>query len=277
MITKILKMMVIVGYVILVCEMTPADEQPGTLTMIVSPEGATVLIDGRTHENEAKKAGVFEFTLNPGDYTVTISNGGFETKEIKVTIETEVINMQRMTLTHLPIILFSFNKIFSGELRSHIGGNGRESADSLCRLSPNRPYGYSYVIAFISSPDNEIKDLPAKHGVPTDIPIKSKSNVLLANNWHDLLDGEIATTLFNAGVLPSEDALWWSGSTDKGEGHHGCNDWRYDGGKLEVEGDELLTVEGYGTQGRANATVYWMGFTLAVPCHHERYILCIAY
>jgi hypothetical protein len=100
---------------------------------------------------------------------------------------------------------------------SHDGNlGGRSGADALCTAEADKPSGYSHFRAFLSvNDDDEIRDMPANYGVPTNISIYSLNNTLLANNWADLMDGNILTSLSEAGVLPSN-SLWWAGSGSNG-------------------------------------------------------------
>jgi hypothetical protein len=101
----------------------------------------------------------------------------------------------------------------------------RANADAFCASS--LPAGFSNYNAFIgfSAADN-ISNLPSNYGIPTNLPIYSPSNILVANNWADLLDGSIASTLSTAGVVSN---YWWSGVETNGTSTDGvtadCNDW----------------------------------------------------
>jgi len=96
------------------------------------------------------------------------------------------------------------------------GGNlgGRAGADNTCQTSANRPAGRLNVRAFISVDANdEVRDMPANYGVPTNVPIQSLRGTGIANDWADLLDASIPVTLENAGVTSD---FWWSGSQADG-------------------------------------------------------------
>jgi hypothetical protein len=110
-----------------------------------------------------------------------------------------------------PLILYE-------ESAGNRNGNlsGRSGADALCLASANRPAGYINFRAFISVDANdEIRDMPGNYGVPTNVPIQSLGGTVIANDWADLLDGNIAVSLLNAGVLTGSPD-WWSGSNDDG-------------------------------------------------------------
>jgi len=143
----------------------------------------------------------------------------------------------------------------------------RSTADALCIA--NLPYGYSNYHAFLGySAADSISNMPANYGVPTGLPIQSDTNVVLANNWADLMDGSIAAALDTAGVSPADN--WWSG-VENADGTHidgvtfDCNDWTSNSNV--VGGNE-------GFRSTVNST--WMdGFVAA--CDQPIAVLCLAY
>lgn len=159
----------------------------------------------------------------------------------------------------LPIILYSAGDTYDGNL------GGRSGADSMCVNSSNKPDGYSNFIAFLSvSADDEIRDMPTLYSVPTDVPIQSVGGTRVANDWFDLLDGNIAFDLYEAlGITGS----WFSGSNWNGSVHtdYTCAGWT------------VNTSIDYSQLGRSDATdTNWMsGSTLA--CKYPFRVLCIAY
>lgn len=101
----------------------------------------------------------------------------------------------------------------------------RTSVNALC--TDSLPSGFSKAVAFIGFTSTDtVSNIPSTYGIPTGVPIKSTSNVVVANNWADLLDGTIATTLSSAGVVSS---YWWSGMEKNGTSLDGstadCNNW----------------------------------------------------
>ncbi|MBI4928432.1 MAG: DUF1554 domain-containing protein [Anaerolineae bacterium] len=104
---------------------------------------------------------------------------------------------------------------------------GRSGADALCSAATNKPNNFTHYRAFISVTTNdEIRDMPANYGVPTNLPITSSNSNLLANNWAELLDGNLANSLADAGVLP-DNSIWWSGSQSDGSllNFYECAGW----------------------------------------------------
>ncbi len=143
---------------------------------------------------------------------------------------------------------------------------GRAGADTLCQSASNKPAGYSNYRAFISvSATDEIRDMPANYGVPTSYAVRSTSNTLIANNWTDLLDGYINTTLAAAGVYVGGPYDWWSGSFQDGslDGPYSCASW--------------TNPSVPGRLGRFDyPTPTWI-FAGATLCSSPANLLCIAY
>lgn len=134
------------------------------------------------------------------------------------------ISWRTVQLSEGKIVLYQANSAMG--ISGAIGG--RTGADTLCQNAGNKPVGYSNYRAFISvSATDEIRDMPTNYGVPTSYAVRSPSNVLIANNWADLLDGTIGTTLTAAGVQVGGPLDWWSGSSSSGAlvaGIH-CDSW----------------------------------------------------
>ncbi len=147
-----------------------------------------------------------------------------------------------------------------------LGSTAREIADEACSLSANRP-PMTNVRAFISiSATDEIRDMPANYGVPTDLPILGPTGVI-AVNWADLLDGTIASTLADAGVLVAQYwGTYWSGSSTTG-GAVGdtCSDW------------SSASATNQGNVGdEESVDLYWIT-SIVGSCNGPHYIVCIAW
>ncbi|MCC6217463.1 MAG: hypothetical protein IT376_21580 [Polyangiaceae bacterium] len=109
---------------------------------------------------------------------------------------------------------------------------GRGGADQHCRdalAGLSLPYSLPHVRAFLSvSETDEIRDLPANYGVPTELPVTSVDGGVVANDWADLLDGSIDRTLEGAHVLPAGATgnFWYSGSNADGSlSPNHCSGW----------------------------------------------------
>lgn len=142
----------------------------------------------------------------------------------------------------------------------------RTSADAFCAL--NLPSGFGNYRAFIgfSAADN-ISNMPSNYGISTSLPIQSTSNVVIANNWADLLDGNILTTLASAGVVSN---YWWSGVETDGTSVDGvtadCNDWT----------DNTIIVDGYyGDYQFADGR--WIKGAVGGACDQMLAIVCVGY
>jgi hypothetical protein len=129
-----------------------------------------------------------------------------------------------------PIILYNAGGTFNGNLV------GRAGADGLCQASANAPAGYTNFRAFISvSATDEIQDMPANYGVPTTVAIQSSGGTVIANDWADLLDGTIDTTLAAAGVIGLGHRFWSGSNADGSLNPDNCNSWTDGGGILRGE------------------------------------------
>ncbi len=147
-------------------------------------------------------------------------------------------------------------------------GNGRTGADNLCAASANAPAGYANYRAFISvNAADEIRDMPANYGVPVAGTITGPTGTLIANDWADLLDGNIINALDAAGVLPAGFAFGWrTGSNADGSLHaNNCNGWTTQVGGNNGRGGSAI---------QTNAT--WLN-ELDHECSFSRPVVCIAY
>jgi hypothetical protein len=103
---------------------------------------------------------------------------------------------------------------------------GASGVDSIC--AANLPPGRNFYGAFLSiSSVDYLSIMPTFFNFPANVPIYSPSDILIANDWTDLMDGTIATSLSAAGVTNNP---WWSGSDDaSGSTVDGvtldCTDW----------------------------------------------------
>ena len=146
---------------------------------------------------------------------------------------------------------------------------GRSGADSLCNSSLNKPNACTHAcFAFISSDtDNEIRDLQDS---PYDIPdgkfYGPDGAVKIADNWADLLDGNIDDTLANAGVLPGG-SRFWSGSLEDGSFNttFNCTNWNSNTDVVD------------GSFGEASSTVTWLNSESSHCDDTSLYLLCICY
>jgi hypothetical protein len=93
---------------------------------------------------------------------------------------------------------------------------GREGADALVQAgAPSQLQGKT-IHAFLSvSETDEIADMPANYGVPTDLPVYSaKGDYRLATSWSELF-GHIDQAL-DVTLHIDSGSRWWSGSQANG-------------------------------------------------------------
>ena len=165
-----------------------------------------------------------------------------------------------LSITPAPVIYSA------GAYNGNLGG--RSGADALCTATANKPNNFSHYRAFLSvTADDEIRDMPANYGVSTDLPIMSSNSTLLANNWTDLLDGNLVTSLTNAGVLPNN-SVWWSGSHTDGSllSFYECGGWTIS--STSRSGEIGISTE---------SNAYWIYGYNAMCSDSTTMLLCLAY
>jgi hypothetical protein len=113
---------------------------------------------------------------------------------------------------------------------------------------------------------DSIANMPFTYGVPINFPIVSTSNITIANDWADLMDGSIAMGLSDALVTFSD---WWSGAgnTDgSGVSVASCNQWT-DSTNLQWGQHASMVAFDF----------TWIQNTFVVPCDQNLALLCIAW
>jgi len=115
------------------------------------------------------------------------------------------------------IYMFSSQSAYNGGL------GGRGGADAICQNDinnyPHIPRDNVFGFLSISSND-EIQDMPSNYGVPLDRPVWGPTDLKIADNWADLLDGNIDQSLSSAEISSN---LWWSGSNIYGALSGNCD------------------------------------------------------
>ncbi len=104
---------------------------------------------------------------------------------------------------------------------------GRAGADLLCEGAQPIESSHAHVSAFLSvDDDDEILDMPGNYSVPTNQSIRSSMGTVVADDWADLLDGDIDNALIQAGVINGFSFFWWSGSDETGAlATNHCTNW----------------------------------------------------
>ncbi|MBN2652809.1 MAG: hypothetical protein JXR63_10540 [Spirochaetales bacterium] len=110
-------------------------------------------------------------------------------------------------------------RMFCTENRIGANMGGRTGADKIIsQTASEKELNIENIHAFLSAGnDDSVKMMPEKYDFPNDIPIYDETGtVRIADNWNDLLDGEIVTPLYCAGISPVQNAEWWSGTNSDG-------------------------------------------------------------
>ncbi len=165
------------------------------------------------------------------------------------------------------IMMFSTGP-FDGSMGN--GSVARDVLDDQCKLAQNSNNYFcsTSVRAFISiDASDTISSMPSNFYINNTLPIMGVDGIQIANNWADLLDGSIETSLSSAGIIASN-AMWYSGSTEIGFLNVVCNStnaW-----------DSNSSVFN-GTVGHASyVDVNWINYT-PVTCDSSFYLLCLCY
>ena len=161
-----------------------------------------------------------------------------------------------------PIYLFSIDPTTTtGNISGRIG------ADNLCQAKYTSDYtslGCTQVRGFISiDGTDQIADMPGNYGVPIDVPILGPGGTPIANDWADLLDGNILTTLQGAGVLAA--LSYWTGSNADGTFYS------------SVHCSNYTSTLGSGRIGSATATGSTWLSSATTACVNIGPILCIGW
>ena len=242
------------------------DSCPGCITQLVTGLGTA-----GTHGGScafAGDAGLYPGTsgveninltapLTPGIYNVAVSYQWQFTCAQALSAYAGGRTIGQIEVQAPPIILYE-----GGTSTGNIGP--RATADAIC--TAGIPSGFSNARAFIGySAADSIANMPSNYGIPTNVPIQSVTSVVIANDWADLTDGTIATSLNGAGLSGSQ---WWSGAEDaSGSFIDGvtvnCLEWT----------SNLLT----GVPGFFNDPgIYWIRAGIG-SCTATRTILCVGY
>lgn len=160
-------------------------------------------------------------------------------------------------------------RLFSaGAHNGNLGG--RSGADAKC-ASAASTQGLtcsSGVHALISVDSNdEIRDMPANYGVPTNVQIQAVNGTVIQNSWAALLSDTLLRSLKSAGVTSGD--YWWAGSDDSNgslSANH-CSNW--------------TTAAGSPNSGRGGYSPSdswtWIGSTLAYCSSTAMELVCLCY
>ncbi|MCA9523645.1 MAG: hypothetical protein KC609_21865 [Myxococcales bacterium] len=147
------------------------------------------------------------------------------------------------------------------------GGN-RSTMNTRCSNAVSQNYGSlgtTKTVGFITiSSSDQIKDLPTNQSVPTNRPILGPTGTRIADDWADLLDGSIKTTLMSAGTIGNN--YWYSGSDSSGAeiASKTCSGWTLTSGSNAAYGHPGQTDARWITNQPAScglATYYYLCLT----------------
>jgi hypothetical protein len=144
---------------------------------------------------------------------------------------------------------------------------GRSGMDQKCRDSINRPSDKPNAIGFISiNAVDKIADLPKNNYFPGEVPIKSLTGQIVANNWGELMSNNLggSNTLQTLNVSTSAIG-WWSGGRFGSNSNETCNGFT---------ASSIFT----GLLGSIASTNNWIETSPSSDCASSTIvILCIAY
>ena len=161
--------------------------------------------------------------------------------------------------------------VFDAGPHNGLNFGGRLGLDSHCaaaKASKSILGGVTHALISVSASD-EMRDMPALYGVPTDRAFVSPTGKQLADNWADLLDGSIDQSLKDAEVTTTAQ-FWISGSNTDGSVRSTCNGWTTSEFSQQVTGT-------YGYPGSKDSL--WITITDGdVYCSASQYnVICLAY
>lgn len=160
--------------------------------------------------------------------------------------------------------------VFDAGPHSGLNFGGRVGLDQHCataKASKSIAGAVTHALISVSATD-EMRDMPALYGVPTDRAFVSPTGKQLADNWADLLDGSIDQSLSEAEVSSAQ--FWISGSNTDGSVRSTCNGWTTSEFSQQVTG-----TYGY----PASKDSFWITITDGdVYCSASQYnVICLAY
>ena len=190
---------------------------------------------------------VMNWTANTTSYTVNNLSPS-STYYFNVIVRDSLNNMsvystETVTTPVRPLLLIETTSIYNGNLGGRTGADAKVQAVYAASYSG---FNCSNVRCLISVSDSdEIRDMPALYGVPTDVPVYSPNGTKIANNWSQLMYGggasNLLSSLNDAGLSDGTYGWWWSGSF--GDGSLG---WQHCNGYTDTTG---------GTAGSSSSTI----------------------
>lgn len=160
--------------------------------------------------------------------------------------------------------------VFDAGPHNGLNFGGRVGLDQHCataKATKSILGAITHALISVSAAD-EIRDMPALYGVPTNRAFVGPGGKQLADNWADLLDGNVDQSLSAADVSNAQ--FWISGSNPDGSVRSTCNGWTTSEFNQQVTGT-------YGYPASSNSL--WITITDGdVYCSASQYnVICLAY
>jgi hypothetical protein len=148
--------------------------------------------------------------------------------------------------------------------------DGRPGLDQHCataKLAKSIKGSVTHALISVSAAD-ELRDMPALYGLPTDRSFVGPTGKKIADDFADLLDGSLDQSLNSADVSAAE--FWISGSNVDGSVRKTCNGWTSAVFSQDVTGS-------YGYPNSADSS--WLTVTGGdVYCSASQYtVICVAF
>jgi hypothetical protein len=156
--------------------------------------------------------------------------------------------------------------------------NSANIPDFCANTTGNAHYGAFLSFGKILGSDNNIEQMAANGidfltPIPEEVTVISNDTTVIANNFDELLNVDLKSSLFNAGVLPLETDNFWTGGVD------GLSDACVN--VIEIFGNHPIATNFWrkddnannGAVGSANNVTGWINSSNAT-CDSENYIVC---
>lgn len=240
------------------------DGETYTLGGIIEGLSGTITLSLNENEQtlDIEENGSFTFGTNLNsetEYTVSISNSP-EGQTCDISNETGTISSNVNNISIQCELNRSYFFLSENSVASDFGG--RDGADDICEASYEEldleVFCLGGIRAFITvDGDDEIAGMAESFDIDESHPLyNAQTDLIIANDWVDLLDGSIQNPITEN---------WWSGSLDNGtDSLETCNGW------TETSDDGVL-------HGTANETDAEWIFNGILDCNDNLHILCICY
>ncbi len=160
--------------------------------------------------------------------------------------------------------------LFDSGPRNGLNFGGRLGLDQHCALAKDKlaiPGAHTHALISVSATD-ELRDMPSVYGLPTNRAFVGPTGKKVADDFADLLDGELEQSLSDADISAAQ--FWITGSNTDGSVRTTCNGWTTSDFDQQVMGT-------YGYPGASDSS--WLTVTGGqVYCSASQYtVICAAY